>query len=151
LVDSDTILSAPGARSLKQTRTQKTYSKLQSTAGNITYVERMTHMTEAYIGIQRVKNKGGPAQITGEGYYEPRSSDYRAPASNTSPIIRISIEARYQERVDGLEKEMAKLINERRCQLLAVHTLALKSQVCLSEFGAWDTCRQKKVGPEYEG
>jgi phosphomannomutase len=31
-------------------------------------------------------------------------------ASNTSPIIRLSIEARYQERLDGLKKEMTKLI-----------------------------------------
>jgi phosphomannomutase len=31
-------------------------------------------------------------------------------ASNTSPIIRLSIEARYQERLDELKKEMTKLI-----------------------------------------
>jgi phosphomannomutase len=31
-------------------------------------------------------------------------------ASNTSPIIRLSIEARYQERLNELEKEMTKLI-----------------------------------------
>jgi len=32
-------------------------------------------------------------------------------ASNTSPILRLSIEARDQERLDELEKEMTKLIN----------------------------------------
>jgi phosphomannomutase/phosphoglucomutase len=32
-------------------------------------------------------------------------------ASNTSPILRLSIEARDQERLDELEKEMTRLIN----------------------------------------
>jgi phosphomannomutase len=32
-------------------------------------------------------------------------------ASNTSPILRLSIEARNQKRLDGLKKEMTKLIN----------------------------------------
>jgi phosphomannomutase len=32
-------------------------------------------------------------------------------ASNTSPMLRLSIEARGQERLDELEKEMTKLIN----------------------------------------